>query len=336
METKMKNRLQFRKYGQAALLAVAAILLPNLAAADTGVEKFPTKPIKLVVPYPPGGTPDILARIIGAEVSNRLGQQIIVDNRSGAGGNIGAQGVAREAADGYSLLMCAFSCATVNAMYRKPPYDTLVDFKPVVLVGTVPSVLVVNPAVPAQSIAELLALAKARPDGIASASSGTGSSAHLATALLNRVAGVQFLHVPYRGAGNANVDLLAGQVQMYFDNLPAAVQNIRSGKLRALAVASAKRSPTIPDVPTFTEAGVKGFLVTPWFGVLAPAKTPDAVLEALNKAFNGAMQSPAVKAKMTEAGVEIVGGSRNQFAKFLGEEVRKWGTVIRENNIVAD
>jgi tripartite-type tricarboxylate transporter receptor subunit TctC len=316
--------------------AVSTAVLMLAAAPPAAAADFPTRPITLVVPFPAGGTPDILARILSENLGKRLGQPLIVENRAGAGGNIGAQAVARAAPDGYTLLMCAFGCTVAPSLYQPPPYDIVKDFAPVAMVGTVPSVLVVNPKVPAKTLPELLAYARANPGALNSASSGVGGSAHLATELLKQRAGIDVAHIPYKGAGQVAADLLGGQVDMYFDNLPASLANIRAGKLRALAVASSKRAPAIPDVPTFAESGVPDFLITPWFGVMAPARTPDATLAALHDAFTEALIAPEVAAKMRELGVETAAGTRQALGDFVTTETARWKDVIQANHIKAE
>ncbi|MDH0681160.1 tripartite tricarboxylate transporter substrate binding protein [Achromobacter animicus] len=320
------------------LLAATAGAVLALGAAQpaTAAAGFPARPITLVVPFPAGGTPDILARILGEDLGRRLGQPLIVENRAGAGGNIGAQAVARAAPDGYTLLMCAFGCTVAPSLYQPAPYDIVKDFAPVAMIGTVPSVLVVNPQVPANTLPELLAYARANPGKLNSASSGVGGSAHLATELLKQRAGIDVAHIPYKGAGQVAADLLGGQVDMYFDNLPASLANIRAGKLRALAVASSKRAPAIPDVPTFAEGGVPDFLITPWFGIMAPARTPAAELDALHHAFAAALQAPEVAAKMRELGVETASGTRQSLGDFVGAETARWKDVIQANHIKAE
>jgi tripartite-type tricarboxylate transporter receptor subunit TctC len=315
-----------------ALLTVAGVLTA-LAGVSTAHAAFPDKPVTLVVPYPAGGTPDILARVLSEHLSKRFGQTLVVENRVGASGNIGAQAVARADATGYTLLMCAFGCAVAPSLYKPAPYDVVKDFSPVAMVGTVPSVLVVNPSVPARNVAELLAYAKKNPGKLNSASSGVGTSAHLATELLNTKAGIQLTHIPYKGAGQVAADLLGGQVDMYFDNLPASLASIRAGKLRALAVASERRSPSIPDVPTFAEAGVADFLITPWFGVMAPAGTPKAVIQTLNEAFVAALNTPAVRDRMQQLGVDVAAGTPEALGTFIAGEDKKWKTIIQANGI---
>jgi len=307
-----------------------------LAVAQASAAEFPDRPVSIVVPFPAGGTPDILARVLGEAVGKRLGQPVVVDNRGGAGGNIGAQAVARAKPDGQTLLMCAFGCSVAPLIYKPAPYDIKKDFAPVAMLATVPSVLVVNPKVPAKSVGELLAYARANPGKLNSASSGVGTSAHLATELLRAQTGVDLTHVPYKGAGQVATDLLGGQVDMYFDNLPASLPSIKSGKLRALAVASEKRSPSVPDVPTFAEAGVPNFVITPWFGLLAPAGTPEPVLQRLNAAFNDALKDPAVAERMTQLGVVTAAGSRAALADFIAGETVKWKAIIEKRGIRAE
>jgi len=317
-----------RQLSCAALTSLAA-----LAALPAAAQPFPTKPIRLVVPFPPGGTPDILSRIIGEHVGKSLGQPVLVENRAGAGGNIGAQAASKSPADGYTLLVCAFSCAVSPALYTPAPFDLARDFEPVAMLGTVPSVLVVHPSVPARNLKEFLAYAKAHPDKLNAASSGVGGSAHLALVLLRNRADVQIAHVPYKGAGQVAADLLGGQVDMYFDNLPASLQSIRAGKLRALAVASKARAAAVPDVPTFSEAGLPDFLITPWFGVLAPAGTPAGTVNTLNQAINRALQDPALGKRLEELGLVAGPGTPAALKRFLASESAAWAEVIRKNSI---
>jgi tripartite-type tricarboxylate transporter receptor subunit TctC len=309
-------------------MAMAGLSTPAFA------EDFPTRRVTLVVPYAPGGTPDILARILAENVSRDLGQPVVVDNRAGAGGNIGGKMVARSDADGHTLLLCAFSCSTAGALYANPAYDIGRDFAPVVMIGTVPSVMVVPAASPARTLQEFIDLAK--KESVNYASSGVGSSPHLAGELLNQLAGIQMVHVPYRGAGQVTPDLLTNRVQLYFDNLPAALPNIRSGAIRPLLVAQSQRSEAAPEIPTSAEAGMPDLLVTPWFGIFAPQATPTPALERLNTAFNAALRQPAVSARMMELGVNVGGGSREVLGSFMAGEVAKWTKIIQERHITAD
>lgn len=315
------------------LSCAAFTSLLALSALPAAAQNYPAKPIRLVVPFPPGGTPDILSRIIGEHVGKTLGQPVLVENRAGAGGNIGAQSVSKSPADGHTLLVCAFSCAVAPSLYTPAPFDLARDFEPVALLGTVPSVLVVHPGVAASSLQELIAYAKAHPDKLNAASSGVGGSAHLALVLLRNRANVDIAHVPYKGAGQVAADLLGGQVDMYFDNLPASLQSIRAGKLRALAVASKARAAAVPGVPTFSEAGLPDFLITPWFGVLAPAATPAGAVNTLNQAINQALRDPALGKRLEELGLVAAPGTPAALKRFMAAETAAWAEVIRKNAI---
>jgi tripartite-type tricarboxylate transporter receptor subunit TctC len=311
----------------------AAALAICTSMSGTAQATYPDKPIKLVVPFPAGGTPDILARLMSEVLGKDLSQTIIVENRPGAAGNIGAQYVARSKPDGYTLLVCTFSCNVAQWIYKPSPFDPLKDLDPVIMLGTVPSVLVVGPSVKFKSVAELVTYAKRHPAKLNSASSGVGSSPHLATALFNQTAGIELVHVPYKGSSQAGADLLSGQVDMLFDNLPASLPNIRSGRLHALGVASAKRSAAVPEVPTFIEAGYPNFLITPWFGVLAPANTPPEIVERLNRSFNTALTAPALRERISQLGVDIAGGTRATLVKFIGEDTLRWKDVVQKSGI---
>lgn len=323
------------KAGQAMFAAAALALSLQAFPAATLAQTFPDRPITLVVPFPAGGTPDIIARVLGQKVGARFKQTVIVENKAGAAGNIGVQYVSRAKPDGYTLVMCAYSCAVAQSLYKPAPYNIATQFAPVIMVGTVPSVLVVNPKVPARSVQELVAYAKAHPDKLNAASSGIGGSAHLALELLKREAGVQIAHIPYKGAGQVAGDLLGGQVDMYFDNLPASLPSIRAGRLRALAVASKERAAAIPDVPTFAEAGLPNMIVTPWFGILAPRGTPQPVVDSLNAAFDQALADPDARRRLNDLGVNTVGGPPAKLAGFLSSETRKLAELIKQNHIVA-
>jgi tripartite-type tricarboxylate transporter receptor subunit TctC len=327
------SRSRISRFGGllAGLLAVAGL---TGFAQPAQAQNFPNRPVTLVVPYAAGGTPDILARLLTDQVGRQMEQPFVLDNRAGAGGNIGGQMVARAQADGYTLLVCAFSCSTAGSLYAKPAYDIQRDFAPVVMIGTVPSVMVVPAALPVKTFAEFVALTKRQ--SVNYASSGVGSSPHLASELLNQLAGIEVTHVPYRGAGQVTADLLANRVQLYFDNLPAALPNIKTGQLRPLLVAQTARSAAAPEIPTSAEAGIPDLVVTPWFGVFAPAATPEEVLRKLNAAFDAALHDPAVAARMKELGVDVIGGGRDRLGGFIAGDVVKWGAIIKERNIVAD
>lgn len=307
-----------------------------LATTQARAESFPERSISIVVPFPAGGTPDILARIMGEKASAQLKQSVVVENKAGAGGAIGIQSVARAKNDGYTLVMCAYGCAVAPSLYKPAPYDMETQFEPVVMVGTVPSVLVTNPKnVPAKTVADFVTYAKENPGKINAASSGIGGSAHIGIEMLKHEASVDIAHIPYKGAGQVAGDLLGGQVDMYFDNLPASLASIKSGRLNAIAVASKQRSPAIPDVPTFAESGYPNMLITPWFGLLVPAGTPQENIDKLNAAFNAAFKDPEVQKKFTDLGVDIAGGSPGELEEFLKSETGKIATLIKENNITA-
>ncbi len=312
---------------------LAAVMQGPAHAADAAA--FPERPVTVVVPFPAGGTPDILARMLGDKAGAVLKQPIVVENKGGAGGSIGVQAVARARNNGYTLVMCAYSCAVTPSLYKPAPFDIEKQFTPVIMVGTVPSVLVINPKVPATDLKAFIAYAKAHPNKLNAASSGIGGSAHLAIELLKREVGVSVTHVPYKGAGQVAADLLGGQVDMYFDNLPASLPNIKNGRLKALAVAGKTRSPAIPDVPTFAQAGYPKMLINPWFGLLAPSGTPPEVIDKLNAAFNAAFKDPQVQEKFSQLGVDIAGGTPQQLGQFLKSETEGIAALIRENGISA-
>ncbi|MFC3339170.1 Bug family tripartite tricarboxylate transporter substrate binding protein [Paracandidimonas soli] len=320
------------KLSTLALATVAAVALPALTQA---ADAFPQRPVTIVVPFPAGGTPDIIARMLADKAGASLKQTVIVENKAGAGGNIGVKHVSRTKSDGYTLVMCAYSCAVSPSLYKPAPYSISDDFTPVTLVGTVPSVLVVNPQVPAKDVKSFVEYAKANPGKLNAASSGIGGSAHLALELLKREAQVDIAHIPYKGAGQVAGDLLGGQVDMYFDNLPASLASIRDGRLVAIAIAGKTRANAIPDVPTFAESGYPKMLINPWFGLLAPAGTPAGAVEALNTAFNQALNDPDIKKRLDTLGVNPAGGSPAELASFLERETSAIAQLIEENGITA-
>ncbi|WP_237173447.1 tripartite tricarboxylate transporter substrate binding protein [Paracandidimonas lactea] len=328
--------LNHTRYSSKAIAAVAATVVLIASPTVQSAEAFPQKPVTIVVPFPAGGTPDIIARALADKARTALGTSVVIENKGGAGGSIGVQYVARSKADGYTLVMCAYSCAVTPSLYTPAPYSITKDFTPVMLVGTVPSVLVVNPKVPAKTVKEFIAHAKANPNTLNAASSGIGGSAHMALELLKREAGVDIAHIPYKGAGQVAGDLLGGQVDMYFDNLPASLASIKDGRLNAIAVAGKERAKAIPDTPTFAEAGYPGMQVYPWFGILAPAGTPSAAIEALNHALNTALNDPDVKTRMGSLGVDLAGGAPRILGEFLDTETRNNARLIKENSITAE
>ena len=315
----------------ASLMALAALAFAQAPTA------YPTKPIRLVVPFPAGGATDILAREVAKHLTDAWGQSVVVDNRPGAGGNIGSELVAKSAPDGYTLEMGTVGTHAINAsLYSKMPYDHVKDFVPVILVAGVPNVLEVNPSVPVNSVQELIAYAKANPGKLNFASSGSGTSIHLSGELFKVMAGVQMTHVPYKGSAPALADLLGGQVQLMFDNLPPSLPQIKAGKLRALAVTSATRAPALPDVPTVAEAGLPGFEASSWFGVLAPAGTPPAIVAKLNAEIAKWLTSPEAKEKLASVGANIAGGTPEDFARHIQAETAKWAKVVKESGAKVD
>mgnify|MGYP001605375647 FL=1 len=319
------------------LLAAVLPLLCIAASAPAGAtEAFPTKPIRLVVPFTPGGTTDILARLIAQKSGEVLGQSVIVDNRPGAGGNIGAEAVARATPDGYTLLMGTLGTQVTNQfIYARMPYESAKDFAPVTLVANSPNVLLVNSTLPANSVGELIALAKREPGKINYASTSTGGSPHLSGELLNAMAGTTMQHIPYKGAAPAMTDLLAGQVNLMFDNLPSALAQIQAGKVKALAVTSIKRASVLPNVPTVRESGLPGYEVNSWFGLLAPAGTPPERVRQLQQAVDKALAMPDVRKRIEQLGAEPGGEGSAAFAAEIKADTEKWSRVIKSAGIKA-
>ncbi|TSA41999.1 MAG: tripartite tricarboxylate transporter substrate binding protein [Betaproteobacteria bacterium] len=313
-------------------IALAAIALAFTAAA--GAQNYPTKPIRLIVPFAAGGTVDISARGIAPGLSELLGQNVIVDNRGGAGGIIGADLVAKAAPDGYTLLMGSNSTVSVApSLYPKNPYHPVRDFAPISLVATTPFVLVAHPSVPAKTVKELIALARSKPGRLTMASGGTGSSNHLVGELFQSLTGTKLTHVPYKGAAPAGVDLMAGQVDLLFDQLPTSVGPAKAGKFRALAVTSKARAAVLPEVPTMLESGMPNFEVINITGVLAPAGTPADILEKLNAATLKVLSQPAVRERFAAIALEARGGTPGEFAAFIKEDFARWTKVVKEANI---
>lgn len=327
-----------RHIGRLLLAIVTAVIaLGGILASAQTAAGYPNKPIKIVVPFPPGGATDILARAIGFELQKAWGQSVIIENKPGAGGNTGADLVAKSPADGYTLVMGTVGTHAINmSLYARMPYDAVKDFEPVVLVAGVPNLLVVHPSVNAKSVRELTALAKAMPGKLNVASSGNGTSIHLSAELYKQMAGVDILHVPYKGSSPAVADLLGGQVQMMFDNMPSSLPQVKAGKLRALAVTSMTRSPALPDVPTMDEEGLKGFDATSWFGLLAPAGTPRDIVTKLNGAAVKALASAEMRERLAAQGADPVGNTPDQFAAFIKTEIDKWAKIVKASGARVD
>jgi tripartite-type tricarboxylate transporter receptor subunit TctC len=305
-------------------------------ANDESFNPYPKKPITIVVPYPPGGPTDIVARVVGQKLGDRLGQQVIVDNRPGAGGNIGAALVARAAPDGYTLLLGTTAHAINPSVFPALNYDILKDFSPVVLLTSLPLVVIANASVPAKNVQELVALAKSKQGQLTYASSGNGQSTHLAAELFKTMTGVSMTHVPYKGSAPALTDVAGGQVSVMFDTMLSAMPHIKSGRLKALAVTSAKRSASAPELPTVAESGVPGYEAVAWSGLLAPAHTPPEIVAKLNTEINVILSQPDVQKRFLNDGAEPVGGSPEQFSTHISSEVQKWATVAKLSGAKVD
>ena len=314
-----------------------AFLTVAVAGPVTGQGSFPSKPIKLIVPYPPGGGADIFARTLSQKLGENLGQSIVVDNKAGANGIIGTDMVAKSAPDGYTLVLGNIGPNAINqAIYPALPYDCVKDFAPVALTGYTAHILAVNTKVPVSNVAELIALAKAQPGKLTYASSGIGGSPHLAGELFKLMTGTNMVHVPYKGASPGNTDLIAGQVDLTFNTLPPLLQFAKTGKIKALAVTGAKRASALPDVPTIEESGVKGYDVTTWYGVLAPAGTPPEVVARLNAEILKTLKTPEVYQKLQGQGFDVDTSTPEAFAALIRDEVDKWKKVAKEANVKAE
>ena len=310
--------------------ALVIAIMPAAAHAQT----YPTKAIRLVIPFPPGGSTDLTGRVLGAKLGETFGQQVIVENRPGASGMIGNELVARAAPDGHMLTMGTIGAMSVNvSLFKSVPYDSTRDFAPITLTGNVENLLVVHPSLPVRTVKDLIALAAGKPGMLIFASSGTGNAPHLAGELFKQMAKVNLVHLPYKGGGPAMIDLAAGQVSLSFASMPSSLPFAKSGKLRAIAVGGAKRSPAAPEIPTIAESGVPGFEVTDWQGLLAPAKTPAAVIERLNRETIRILNEREVKDRLAAAGLVVVTNTPTQFAEFIRAEIDKWGRVIRSAGI---
>jgi tripartite-type tricarboxylate transporter receptor subunit TctC len=314
------------------LLLLAALLCIGSVSAQT----YPSKPIKIVVPYPPGGFNDTLGRTLAAKFSDAWGQPAVVENKPGANTVIGTDYVAKSAPDGYTLLIVAFPFAVTPSLLKNMPYDTVKDFAPVAWAAVSPNALVVNPSLPVKTVGELIALAKAQPGKLSYASTGNGSSNHISMELFKSLAGVDIVHIPYKGSGPAVTDLLGGQVQLMFDNAPNVMPHIKAGKLRALGMSGAKRSSFAPDIPTVAESGVPGYEVAVWFGLVAPAGTPREVVQKLNAEVLRILAMPDVRERFQSQGVEPVGSTPEQFGEHIKLQMAKWAKVVQDAGVKAE
>ncbi len=308
----------------AALLAAA---LPALA------QTWPAKTVKIIVPFPAGGPTDVLTRFLADKLGGQLGQPVIVENKPGAGGSIGADIVAKSPADGYTLVMATASTHSIGPYLGKLPYDPVKDFTPIVWVGNATNLMVVSNHVPANSVKELIELARKDPGGLNYATSGVGTISHLTSELFASMAGVKLTHVPYKGTQQSIPDLMSGQVSILFDNIMTAQPNVKAGKVKALAISSPKRSPLVPDIPTVAESGLPGFQSVVWFGLLGPAGTPKAVVDRVNAEMNRALQLPDIQARFTQMGFEPAGGSAADFSQAMQRDAEKWSKVIRDAGV---
>ena len=318
-----------------AYLCVAALLSATCLPAVA--QNYPVKSIKLVVPFTPGGSTDILARFIGQKLSEMWSQQVIVDNRAGAGGNIGVEIVAKSTPDGYTLVMGHIGTFGVNpTLYPKLPYDPIRDFQPITLVAKIPNMLALNPSVPARSVKEVLALAKAKPGMLNFGSGGNGSAAHLAGEYFKLMAKLDIVHIPYRGTAPAVTDLMAGQIAMMITGVPPLLQQVKAGKLRGIAVATAQRLPLLPEFPTIAEAGVPGYEATQWYGILVPAGTPRPVVDKLHAAIVQILARPDARERLAADAAEPVGNTPEEFGAFIKAEITRWAPVVKASGAKPD
>ncbi|MFZ4439617.1 MAG: tripartite tricarboxylate transporter substrate binding protein [Syntrophales bacterium] len=309
---------------------VVALSLVVATPSLTQAQNYPNRPIRMVLPFSPGGAADAPGRVLMQKLSEVLGQQVFVDNRPGAGGTIGAASVAKATPDGYTLLLISNTHVISASLYKNLPYDSVTDFAPVLQFSEAPNVLVVHPSLPVKSVRELIALAKEKPGKIDYASSGNGSSQHLFAALFSSMAGVNMFHIPYKGSAQATTELLGGEVKVGFPGIAGMLQYIKDGRLRALAVTGAKRSPELPDVPTIAEAGLKGYEATLWLGILGPSALPKEIIAKLNTAMSGILKQPDVQQSLRAVGTEIVYRTPGEFGEYVRAEQKKWSTVVKE------
>ena len=313
-----------------------ACLLASACMAVQAQDAWPTRPLRFILPFPPGGGTDILGRLIADRLSASLGQPVVIENRGGAGGNVGAEAAAKAAPDGYSIVLAAPSLAISASLYAKLNYDALKDLAPVSLVATVPNVMITQPQIPAQNLREFIALAIARPSAMNFGSGGSGTSNHLAGELFNIIAGVKLVHVPFKGVNLAMNEVLSGRIELVVIGIPAAAPHIKAGKLRALALLAPKRTAALPEVPTIAEAGLPDFELTTWYGVLAPAGTPRPVIARLNAELVKIMHAPDLQERLAGLATDPATGTPEEFGAYLRQEIAKWGEVVRKAGLKAD
>lgn len=337
-ETLMKHatapRSRCRAIAALFLLGAAPLFTPSFAQAQA--QTYPNKPIRIVVPFSQGGAIDLIARLTGQKLSEAWGQPVVIENKTGASGMIGTDFVAKSAPDGYNIVMVPSSQAINPSMFKKLPYDTVKDFEPVLLTHQVPLMLVVSPTLPVKNVPELIAYAKANPGKLSFASSGPGGAPHMSGELFKSMAGLDMTHIPYKGSTAAHPDLLSGRVAIMFDTVTAVTAHVRSGALRGLAVTTAKRTASFPDLPTMMEAGVAGYETSTWGGFLAPAGTPRAIIAKLNAEMNKALAAPDVRTKLSAAGIDVAGGTPQQFDEYIKSEMVKWAKVAKDAGVVPE
>ena len=331
MDTDMNQRIPFIAHARTLLFAGGACL------AQTVAQTWPAKPVRVIVPFPPGGGTDIIARVVAGKLAETPGWNILIENKPGAGGNLGVEAAAKSPADGYTIVLGQTSNLAINpSLYTKLPYDPQKDLKPVALAASAALAIVVSQQSPYKTLAELVAAAKAKPGSVNFASPGNGTVAHLSGELLQKAAGIKFQHIPYKGANQALTDLIGGQVQVYMSSVPSVMGQFKTGKLRVLAVTSSKRVADLPDTPTVAESGFKDFDTSTWFGFLAPAGTPDPVIARLNAEINRVLKLADVQKKIESEGASVIGGSAAQFAALLKSEIARWSSVVKESGAKLD
>jgi tripartite-type tricarboxylate transporter receptor subunit TctC len=327
---------KLRRRRELLIALIALAWATQVTAADSG-QSYPNRPIRFIVPFAPGGSTDTLARTVGQKLGEALGEQVVVDNRSGGNGNIGTDLVAHAAPDGYTILLGYIANLAIGpSLYAKLPFDPVKDLAPVTQLAVAPNILVVHPSVPAKNFKEFIAYAKANPQKVNFASAAVASPGHLAGELLNHAAGIHMQHVPYKGSGQAVVDLVGGQVQVMVSGMSSVMPHIKAGRLRALAVTGAQRSPAVPDIPTIAESGFPKFEATAWYGVLVPARTPKAIVTRLHDEIVRALKMPDVKERLESVGFEIVGSTPEAFGAYIKSEIVKWAPVVKASGAKAD
>ena len=320
-----------------AVVMSVAMSAAVIASAGVYAQAYPEKSVRVIVPFAPGGSTDIVARIMSQKLTERLKQSVVIDNRGGGGGNIGSDLVAKAPPDGHTLLIGTVGSLTINpSLYKKMPYNPLRDLTPIAYFGSTPNVLVVHTSLPVKSVKELIALARSKPGQLNYAAAGTGGSVHLAGELFKSLAKVDMVHVPYKGSGPALIDLLGGQTQLMFSTMPPALPHVKSGRLRALGMTGAKRSPLVPDLPTIAESGLPGYEITQWWGLLGPAAMPAAIVTRLNSETNAILQQPDVKERFSNEGADTAPNTPVWFASYMKSEVAKWAKVVKASGATAD